>query len=222
MRIFPLGDNAITVEFGNEVSLELDRKAIALAEHFRSNPFTGLIEAVPAYASTTFFYSIPKVKERYDELPTAFVAVKSIIEDAVSRLSMLPVAESRIVEIPMTITSETAIDLDSVAEFSGLTSDEVISIFLERIYNVFMIGFLPGFAYLGVVDERIAMPRKKTPRTRVPKCSVAIGGSQTGVYPLESPGGWHIIGRTEMEMFDPNADPLCPLKAGDRVKFVQV
>ena len=219
MRIFPLGDNAITVEFGNEVSLELNRRAIALAKHFRSNPFTGLIEAVPAYASTTFFYSIPKVGEHNS---TAFDAVKSIIEDAVPLLSMLPVAESRIIEIPIAITSETAIDLDSVAEFSGSTCDEVISMFLERIYNVFMIGFLPGFAYMGAVDERIAMPRKKTPRTRVPKGSVAIGGSQTGVYPLESPGGWNVIGRTEMEMFDPNADPLCPLKAGDRAKFVRV
>ena len=219
MRIFPLGDNAITVEFGNEVSLELNRRAIALAKHFRSNPFTGLIEAVPAYASTTFFYSIPKVGEHNS---TAFDAVKSIIEDAVPLLSMLPVAESRIIEIPIAITSETAIDLDSVAEFSGSTCDEVISMFLERIYNVFMIGFLPGFAYMGTVDERIAMPRKKTPRTRVPKGSVAIGGSQTGVYPLESPGGWNVIGRTEMEMFDPNADPLCPLKAGDRAKFVRV
>ena len=221
MRIFPLGDNAITVEFGNEVSLELNQRAIALAEHFRSNPFAGLIEAVPAYASTTFFYSIPKVKERYSEFPTAFDAVKSIVEDAIPYLSALPVHESRIVEIPMTITSGTAFDLDVVAEFSGLTADEVISIFLERIYNVFMIGFLPGFAYMGIVDQRIAMPRKKTPRTKVPKGSVAIGGSQTGVYPLGSPGGWNIIGRTEMEMFDPNADPLCPLKAGDRVRFIR-
>src|SRR5436190_22130801 len=100
MRIFPLGDNAITVEFGNEVSLELNRRAIALAKHFRSNPFTGLIEAVPAYASTTFFYSIPKVGEHNS---TAFDAVKSIIEDAVPLLSMLPVAESRIIEIPIAI-----------------------------------------------------------------------------------------------------------------------
>lgn len=221
MRTFPLGDNAITVEFGNEVSLELNQLAIALAEHFRSNPFAGLIEAVPAYASTTFFFSVPEVRENYSEFTTAFGAVKSIVEDAIPQLSTLPGAESQIVEIPMIITSETAIDLDAVAEFSGLMPDEVISIFLERTYNVFMIGFLPGFAYMGIVDERIAMPRKKTPRTKVPKGSVAIGGSQTGVYPLESPGGWNIIGRTEMVMFDPNADPLCPLTAGDRVKFVQ-
>jgi inhibitor of KinA len=221
MRTFPLGDNAITVEFGNEVSLELNQLAIALAEHFRSKPFAGLIEAVPAYASTTFFFSVPEVRENYSEFTTAYGAVKSIIEDAVPHLSKLPVDESRIIEIPMFITSGTAIDLDAIAEFSGLTSAEVISVFLERTYNVFMIGFLPGFAYMGVVDERIAMPRKNTPRTKVPKGNVAIGGSQTGVYPLESPGGWNVIGRTEMEMFDPNADPLCPLKAGDRVKFVR-
>ncbi len=221
MRIFPLGDNAITVEFGNEVSLELNQRAIALAEYFRSEPFAGLIEAVPAYASTTFFFNASEVRKNCGELTTAFDAVKSIIEDAVPHLCTLPVDESRIIEIPMIITSETAIDLDSIAEFSGLTSDEVISIFLERTYNVFMIGFLPGFAYMGVVDERIAMPRKKTPRTKVPKGSVAIGGGQTGVYPLESPGGWNIIGRTEMVMFDPHADPFCPLNAGDRVKFVR-
>jgi inhibitor of KinA len=187
MRIFPLGDNAITVEFGNEVSLELNGKALALADHFRSKPFAGLIEVVPAYASTTFFFSVPKVHETTANSTTAFGQSSRSSKMLFHYIYTSPVYESRIVEIPMIVTSETAIDLDAVAAFSGLASDEVISIFLERNYNVFMIAFFRASQYMVTVDERIAMPRKKTPRTKVPQGSVASRRTQTGVYPLESP-----------------------------------
>jgi inhibitor of KinA len=142
-------------------------------------------------------------------------------EIAASHLDEGTTRAARTVEIPIQINDEVSLDLNEVAEWSGLASDTVVEIFLERTYTVFMIGFLPGFAYMGEVDDRIAMPRKNAPRTKVRPGSVAIGGRQTGVYPLESPGGWHIIGLTEMKMFDPENEVLCPLRPGDQVKFVR-
>ena len=221
MRIFPLGDNAITIEFGNEVSLDLNQKALALADHFASNPFPGLIESVPAYASTTVFYDIARVRENFPEFNSAFAAVNILSEIAASHLDGTPSPTTPTVEIPIQINEEVSLDLNELSEWSGLDTKEVIEIFLDRTYNVYMIGFLPGFAYMGEVDERIAIPRRQTPRLKVPPGSVAIGGKQTGVYPLESPGGWHIIGRTEMKMFDAENKNLCPIRPGDQVRFVR-
>jgi KipI family sensor histidine kinase inhibitor len=126
------------------------------------------------------------------------------------------------VEVPIIIDRDSALDLEFVSKFSGLPEDKVIAIFLGRIYTVFMLGFLPGFAYMGEVDGRIAAPRKQTPRVKVPKGSVGLAGKQTGVYPLESPGGWQIIGRTDMKIFDPTSERPCPLEPGDEVKFLRI
>lgn len=221
MRIFPLGDNAVTIEFGNEVSLDLNRKVLALADYFESNQFPGFVESVPAYSSTTVFYNVGIVREAFREFSSAFDAVRSIAECAVANLHEIDFRESRTVEIPVQISNEFSPDLGELSEWSGLSNEDVLDLFFERTYNVYMIGFLPGFAYMGEVDERIAIPRRQTPRLKVPPGSVAIGGKQTGVYPLESPGGWHIIGRTEMKMFDPENESLCPLRPGDQVGFVR-
>ena len=221
MRIFPLGDNAVTIEFGNEVSLELNRKALSLDEYFRSKPFAGFIESVPAYSSTTLFFEAAKVRAAFPEFGSAFEAVSSLVEEAVSTAQQSIERVERVVEIPIEINETDSVDLGDIAEFGKLDPEKVITLFLERTYNVFMIGFLPGFAYMGEIDERIAMPRRQTPRLKVPAGSVAIAGKQTGVYPLESPGGWNIIGRTEMKMFDPQSDPTCPLLPGDQVKFIR-
>jgi len=221
MRIFPLGENALTVEFGNEISLDLNRKALVLADYFQKDPFPGFVEAVPAYASTTLFYDPIVVRKTFYEFGTVFEAVESFAESAVSIAGRATNREERIVKIPIIINSDSSPDLDFISEFSGLPQDTVIAIFLDRTYTVFMLGFLPGFAYMGKVDERIAAPRKQTPRIKVPKGSVGIAGRQTGVYPLESPGGWQIIGRTETKMFDPSSEPPCPLKPGDEVRFVR-
>lgn len=125
-------------------------------------------------------------------------------------------------EIPVDLSAAAGPDLEFVARSTGLTVREVVDIFLERTYRVYMIGFLPGFAYMGETDRRINVPRRETPRTEVPKGSVGLAGSQTGIYPLRSPGGWQIIGRTEAELFTPrSADPVL-LRAGDQVRFVEV
>lgn len=220
-KIFSLGLDALTVEFGNEISENLNRRAANLARVFEENRFEGFIETVPAYSSMTIFYDFYKVKKAFPKFPTAFETVKNLVENALENLDETGEIESRLIEIPVNFDKESALDLEFVAEINNLTSREVIEIFTSQTFRVFMLGFLPGFAYLGEVDERIAAPRKSSPRLKVPKGSVGIAGRQTGIYPLESPGGWQIIGRANTEMFNVNSSNPCYLQVGDSVKFYE-
>lgn len=222
IRYFPLGESAITVEFGNVISVRLNEKAISLARLIEQRGFPGFIETVPAYCSTTVFYDLMTVRRNYPEFPTAFDAVRSIIEVAIIDIGTAVQTDPKPIEIPVDFGSDAALDLAFVAKKSRLSPDEVIAIFTEQVYRVFMLGFLPGFSYMGEVDERIAVPRKPNPRTIVPKGSVGIAGRQTGIYSLESPGGWQIIGRTPTEMFTPDAHEPTYLNAGDAVRFVAI
>lgn len=220
-KIFSLGDNALTVEFGNEISDELNNRVMQLADFFDRNFLRGFIEIVPAYASLTCFYDVPAVRKNFPEFPTAFAAVENFTENALLSLDKLTETEPRLIEIPVNFDAEFALDLESIAEKNNLSSKEVVEIFLGRTYRVYMLGFLPGFAYMGEVDERIATPRKQTPRLKVPKGSVGIAGRQTGIYSLESPGGWQIIGKTSIELFTPTVEKPTFLQAGDSVKFYE-
>lgn len=221
-KIFPLGAGAVTVDFGNEISLELNQKAIALAEHLRHHPFPGFIEAAPAYSSVSIFYDVVEVRRTFPRHRTTLEAMRIFLESAIAAVPEDSTVRPRHVEIPVDFSADVALDLDAAARRTGLTPSSLIEIFLSRTYRVYMLGFLPGFAYMGEVDPRIALPRHTSPRLKVPKGSVGIAGTQTGVYPLESPGGWQIIGRTRFEMFTPNDEPPCPLRAGDEVQFVRM
>ncbi len=221
MRFFPLGDNALTIEFGNEISESLNRQVLSLADHFEQNKFPGFIETVPAYASLTVFYEISTVRKNFWEFASAFDAIKTLAENALQNLTEIRETPPRMIEIPVSFDPEFALDLEFVAENSDLTRREVIDIFTGKTYRIFMLGFLPGFAYMGEVDQSIAVPRKSTPRLKVPKGSVGIAGRQTGIYPLESPGGWQIIGKTDVELFTPKAKTPCLLQAGDLIKFYE-
>lgn len=218
-KIFPLGDDALTVEFGNEISAELNNRVLSLSRFFEANTFPGFVETVPAYASITVFYAVSTVRKNFPEFPTAFAAVKNFAENALRDSDDLAETDSRLVEIPVCFREEYALDLESVAAAKNISAAKVVEIFLAKIYRVYMLGFLPGFSYMGEVDERIAAPRKSAPRLRVPKGSVGIAGRQTGIYSLESPGGWQIIGRTNVELFTPNHDTPTLLQAGDSVRF---
>ncbi len=222
IRIFPVGDSALTVEFSNAISDTINKKAIALADRIEMTGFPGFIESVPAYSSTTIFYDLVRVRLHFTEFPTAFEAIKAVAEKALETLVGLYTETSRLVEIPIHFDAETALDLDFIANEKGLSHAEVIDIFTSKTYRVFMLGFLPGFTYMGEVDDRIAVPRKLTPRKLLPRGSVGIAGKQTGIYSLESPGGWQIVGRTDVEMFTPDADPPSFLQPGDEVKFIAV
>ena len=221
-KIFSLGDGALTIDFGNEISAELNDRVLKLAQFFDENSFAGFVEIVPAYSSLTVFYDVYKVRKNSPEFSTAFDAVRNFVENALENLDKLKKADSRLVEIPVCFDEEFAPDLDSVAAQNNLDRREVIQIFLGKTYRVFMLGFLPGFSYMGEVDEKIAAPRRASPRTEVPKGSVGIAGRQTGIYSLASPGGWQIIGKTPVELFTPNAENPTFLLAGDSVKFYEI
>jgi inhibitor of KinA len=223
VRIFPLGDSALTVEFGTVISEELNRKAIAFAQNVAADPFEGFIEAVPAYSSTTIFYDIVKTRKAHAQFPSAFVAVRERVTKHLSSLDGSTL-QGRVGEIaiPVHFGGDAGPDLAALAEFAGLSDTGVIELFTSQLYRVYMLGFLPGFSYMGQVDERIAIPRRDSPRKVVAKGSVGIAGRQTGIYSLESPGGWQIIGRTDIEMFTPKADDPTFLRPGDLVRFTAI
>ncbi len=176
----------------------------------------GVEEVVPTYTALTVFYD-PRKVSRYD--------LKHLLEDAFHealRRSFNELYSPRRFVIPVVYGGAMGPDLPSVASKSGLSQDEVVKVHTSRTYRCFMLGFTPGFLYLGVVDDRIAVPRLKTPRVRVPQGSVGVAGLQTGVYGVESPGGWRIIGRTPLKTFDPGRDPPTPVKPGDTVRFIEV
>lgn len=205
--ITPLNETAALVSFGNTISVEANRKVIDLHHELKKQSFEGFVESVPAYSSLAVFY---KTNFTFD-------FVKSFLE---KRIASQEVNESElspaILELPVLYDGE---DLDFIAQQHHLTCDEVISIHTSKAYRVFMIGFLPGFPYMGSVDERIATSRKSSPRIAVPAGSVGIAGIQTGIYPQSSPGGWQLIGRTPLKIFDVMENSPCLFSPGDSVKF---
>lgn len=220
MRIFSLGEEAVTVEFGRELSVKSNELAIELAEFIEQQPFPGFIECVPAYASTTVFFDSISVRRSFPNFESPYAAVTEILTRLVKTMGApRRVRPRRSVEIRVSFAPSDAPDLAALAAEKGIAADDFIEIFISRTYRVYMLGFLPGFAYMGSLDRRIASPRLQTPRLRVPKGSVGIAGRQTGIYPLESPGGWRLIGRTDAELFDPAGEPLCRFAPGDQVRF---
>ena len=219
MRIFSLGETAAVVEFGQEISLALNDRVRGLANYLRQNPFAGMLELVPAYASLAVFYDLIVVRRAFPEFQSAFDAVRNVLENALENNVAVASSSEKIVEIPVCYDGA---DLEFVARHNDLTEAEVVELHTAQIYTVFMLGFLPGFAYLGELDARLAAPRRSAPRTRIPAGSVGIAGRQTGVYPLASPGGWQIIGRTDLRLFTPERTPPTLLQTGDKVKFVIV
>lgn len=221
-KISPLSENAVTIDFGNIISVELNEKVIELAEIIEKNNFLGYIETVPAYSSITIFFDLITVKKNCGEFTNAFSYVELFLEKLLKSLPKSRFSLNRLIQIPVNYSADFSPDLEFVANNASLSKEEVIKIHTSKIYQVFMIGFLPAFAYLGEIDERIATPRKQTPRTKIRKGSVGIAGKQTGIYPLESPGGWQIIGKTDLEMFQPNSKEISLLKTGDFVEFYNV
>lgn len=184
------------------------------------HPFEGFIESTPAYASLAVFYDLSIVEKKCDPGSTAFEGVKMIVEKLITGIMNAMVEVKReTITIPVYYNGE---DLESLAIQHQLSVEDVIRIHTGKIYRVFMIGFLPGFAYLGKVDERIATPRHSTPRTNVEAGSVGIAGLQTGIYPISSPGGWHLIGQTPVKIFDTGKEQPCLLTAGDKIQFTSI
>ena len=220
--IFPLGDTAVTIDFGNSMDEVINQEVLSLFHSLKENFMPGIIELVPAYSSLTIYYEMLTVRKNNPRYKTAYDALKEkIVEKLAEPIAELPVL-SQSVKIPVCYDKTFAPDLDELTATKNITIDELIRIHTSKTYSVYMLGFLPGFTYMGKVDDEIAMPRKVNPRQRVEAGSVGIAGYQTGIYPLPSPGGWQIIGRTPVRLFNANTDELTLLKPGDKVRFYSI
>jgi inhibitor of KinA len=217
--ISPLNETALLVSFENIIDKNINEKVIALAQALQENRFKGFIETVPAYNSLAIFYDTAAIKKYHVPLNTAYEFVKDFTEEKIKAIKILAQNHKQLIRIPVYYNGE---DLAAVANEKHLTAEEVIHIHTSITYRVFMIGFLPGFAYMGKVDERIAVPRLSSPRTNVKAGAVGIAGFQTGIYPLRSPGGWKLIGQTPLKIFDVQKENPCLLKAGDNVQFIAI
>ena len=217
--IFSLGDSALTIDFCNSIDEATNQKVLSLFQSLKENPLAGIIETVPAYSSITIYYDILSALNNKPEHKTAFEVMAERIGNRLREPLPENTLSSTLLNIPVCYDHEFGLDIAELAAAKGLTASEIIRIHTAKIYNVYMLGFLPGFSYMGKVADEIAMPRKVNPRPRVEAGSVGIAGHQTGIYPLASPGGWQIVGRTPLKLFDPGNKGLTLLKPGDRVQF---
>jgi len=211
-RLSALGDSAITVTIGDGISEALSDRVVSQARRVVVADITGVTDVVPSYASFAVYYEPLTIA--YDDLR---LRIEGLLSEDVS--SSKGRADSKLHRIRVSYDGE---DLEEVARLTRLSPADVVRLHSAPEYRVFVIGFVPGFAYLGVLDERLALPRRPAPRTRVPPGSVAIAERQTGVYPTATPGGWHLLGTTDVVMFDVHRDPPTLLQVGDRVKFEAV
>jgi inhibitor of KinA len=219
-EIFALGDQAVTISLGNKIERITHIKAIAIRDWLLQHPFEGMRDVIVAYSSLTIQYDFLAVKKMSGESPNNFVSKKLGLayERAVPGQS----ESSRLCKIPVCYDEEFAVDLPFISQHTGLSRTEVIALHISIVYDVYMIGFLPGFPYMAEVDQRLALPRKEKPSMRIEAGSVGIAGVQTGIYPVASPGGWQIIGRTALTLFNQSRNPPVLLEAGDRVQFYTI
>ena len=237
-HIFPLGDSAIIIDFGNYIDETINKEVIARFNQLQQQPLPGMIETVPAYSSITVYYDVMALKKKIPLHQTVYEWMRQQLEERLQQPVQQNQIAQRLLNIPVCYDEEFALDIQYLATLKNISVDEVIQIHTARQYKVYMLGFLPGFAYMGVVDEKITLPRKPQP-VNIPAGSVGIAGKQTGIYPLASPGGWQIIGRTPLKLF--KASPNLPegealdseslnmaateptlLKAGDWVQFYSI
>lgn len=216
-KIFPLSDSAITIDFGNVIDERINDIVMQLYQSCTKNAFVGMKEAMPAYASLTIFYDVFSVRKNNILYKSAYAFVEDFLIKSYENIGETEIYVKRTIEIPVIYNGE---DLSYVADYHQISEAQVVKLHTTPTYRVYMMGFLPGFAYMGGLDARIATPRRATPRTKVPVGSVGIAGNQTGIYPSESPGGWQLIGRTELQLYTPNANEITLLKSGDLVKFI--
>ncbi|MGZ8508936.1 MAG: 5-oxoprolinase subunit PxpB [Chitinophagaceae bacterium] len=217
-RIFSLGDSAITVDFSNVINEAINNEVIARYKELKNDPLPGMIEAIPSYSSLTIYYDVVKLRKTLPAGHAAFEAIKQQLELRLQQPVQQKNEPERLIRIPVCYDEEYAPDMQQLTAKKNISAEEVIQIHTSKTYKVHMLGFLPGFAYMAELDERIVMPRKPQP-VNIIAGSVGIAGKQTGIYPLASPGGWHIIGRTPLKLFDAGKEEPTLLRAGDRVQF---
>ncbi|MEA4823180.1 MAG: 5-oxoprolinase subunit PxpB [Clostridiaceae bacterium] len=213
IRFLPCGDQALTVEFGNAIDAGINTRVCALARFLAEERVPGIRETVPTFRSLLITYH------------PAILPYKKLIrtlEPLIARASGTSAGKRRVIELPVCYGGQYGEDISDVAAHAGISIDEVVRRHSGTEYLIYMLGFLPGFAYLGGLDPTIVTPRLASPRTRIPAGSVGIGGEQTGVYPLDSPGGWRLIGMTPVKPYDPSRKEPILYQAGDYIRFVPI
>lgn len=212
-RILPTGDRALSVEFGNEIDEHINARLMGFIKLLSDEKIKGIEEFVPSFRAVLIHYN-PAILT-YEEMV-------GLIESALKKPFHETSRKKRIVKIPVCYEGEYAPDIEFVAQHAGISVQEVIDIHTAKPYLVYMLGFQPGFPYLGGLDERIHTPRLESPRLKLEAGSVGIGGAQTGLYPMESPGGWRIIGLTPVRCYNPDKAKPIPYRAGDYIQFVSI
>lgn len=212
-RILPTGDRALTVEFGNEIDELINARLMGFIKVLGEARIKGVEEFVPSFRAVLIHYN-PSI--------LSYAQMVKHVESALAKPFQIESRKKRIVQIPVCYDSEYGPDINFVAEHAGISVEEVIRIHSSKPYLIYMLGFQPGFPYLGGLDEKIHTPRLENPRLKLEAGSVGIGGKQTGLYPMESPGGWQIIGLTPVRCYNPEkADPI-PYRAGDYIQFIPI
>jgi len=208
-----MGDRALLVELGDDVDLKTNNRVRELFVSIKTDPLEGVLETIPSYRSLLLIF---------DPLKTTLSLLQNRIQQLLQTLDPSQLPDPRKIEIPVVYGSEYGPDLEWVAGYHGITPDEVIRLHTAHAYHVYMIGFMPGFPYMGELPKTLITPRRETPRTVVPRGSVALAQAQTGIYSTQSPGGWQIIGRTPLMLFDSERWPPALLEMGDLVKFFAI
>ena len=213
VRYLVAGDSAVCVEFGNEISPEINKKIRAFKIAVEKSDIPGIVETVPTYRSLLVHYH-PEV--------IGFQALTEKFDKLMGSLSSIPIPPPTVIEIPVLYGGEMGPDIENVAEHNHKTVEEVIKIHTSEEYLIYMIGFIAGFPYLGGMSKEIATPRLKSPRVKIEGGSVGIAGEQTGIYPVASPGGWQLIGRTPLKLYEADREKPVLLEAGQYIKFAAV
>jgi inhibitor of KinA len=210
-RLLPLGDSSLLIQLGEEIDFTVNQRVHALANLIHGASIQGIIETVPAYATLLV---------HYDPLILSFTQLQKYLRTKIGLVEETAHRKPRRVEVPVRYGGEHGRDLESVAVKLHLSAADLIRLHSETTYTVYMMGFTPGFPYMGKLPQELVMPRLETPRTRVPAGTVAIAGLQTGIYSIDSPGGWHLIGWTPLKLFDPESDSPFLFAPGDEVRFI--
>ena len=213
MEILPYGDNGLRLVLGKEVSLPVHEQVRKAYLYLRELPLPGVTDVVPSFTACLILF---------DEAVTSFAELAGALRERQEEMASTEFEPPRLYEIPVSYGKEHGPDMDSVCAYLGLTEEEVIAFHSSAVYTVFAVGFLPGYPYLGPLDRRLFVPRLDAPRVKVPEGSVGIAQLQTGIYPFDSPGGFRIIGKTNVKLFNAEKPPYSLLAMGDRVRFLRV
>jgi inhibitor of KinA len=220
LHIYPCGSNALTIQVGNAIDVDSHKKVMALYAGIQQLQLTVIKDIIPAYCTVTVVYDVMTARQYTSGSIFNFIK-EQIVKAATQKVEATQITE-RLIEIPVCYHPSLGLDIEAIATRLNITTSEVAALHSADIYQVYMNGFLPGFAYMGTVNEKIATPRLATPRLSVPAGSVGIAGLQTGIYPSTTSGGWSIIGRTPLAMFNASQPQPCLLGPGDSVRFIPI